>query len=360
LRVESPEIEPDEREEDDLPFVAAAPSGWKPVHLDEHGNVRIIEIRFEVEEEYEGWRLDLYLKKKIPRLSRTKIQKIVETQLEGEGGVKKKVHSPVRAGEKLLIRRPARPEPPCPLEFGVLAEGDGWFVVDKPAGLPVHASARYYFGTLSRLLFDRFGDDVQIAHRLDRETSGCLVVARGRRAAAALKRAFEERRVSKVYRALVYGVPEWPEGHVIDLPLALVPKSRSKLGVRMEPAGRADGLDARTRVRVVSAHGRCAVVECRPITGRQHQIRAHLAAVGHPIVGDKLYAFGDEAFARYCDRAETMTVAEVEAEFGMARQALHAAAITFPDPASGGASVTVESPLPADMRRYIDRCVEVV
>jgi 23S rRNA pseudouridine1911/1915/1917 synthase len=334
------------------------------VHLNPDGSPRIIEVRFEVEDEYDGWRTDLYLKKKIPRLSRTKIQTIIATQLEAEGGARKKPHSPVRAGERLVIKRPARSEPPSPRSFAVLHDEEDFFVVDKPANLPVHASARYYFGTLSRLLFERYGDEVQICHRLDRETSGCLVVARGRRAASTLKAAFEKRRVHKTYHALVYGDPTWPEDeggtHLIDLPLALAPPERSRLGVRMEPApGRADGLDARTRVRVLSRHGRCALVECKPITGRQHQIRAHLAAVGHAIVGDKLYAFGDEAFARYCDQAEKLKESEVEAEFGMARQALHAAAITFPHPRTG-APVSVQSPLPADFARYIDRSRELV
>jgi 23S rRNA pseudouridine1911/1915/1917 synthase len=326
-----------------------------PVHQNPDGTPKIIDVRFEVEDEYDGWRVDLYLKKKIPRLSRTKIQTIIATQLEDSLGRRKQAHSPVRAGERLLIRRPARSEPPAPQSFDVLLERDDLLVVDKPANLPVHASARYYFGTLTRLLFERFGDDVQIAHRLDRETSGCLVVAKGRASASVLKAAFEKRKVAKTYHALVHGVPAWPaEGHLVDLPLRLAPAARSKLGVRMEPApGDPDGLDAKTRVRVLAVHRGGALVECKPITGRQHQIRAHLAAIGHAIVGDKLYGHGDEAFARYCDRAESLTPAEVEAEFGMARHALHAQAITFPDP-RGGEPLTVEAPLPADFRSYID------
>lgn len=317
----------------------------------------IIEVRFTVEDDFHGFRLDHYLKRKIPRLSRTKIQEVIRTQLEGPGGRRLKPHSPVSAGDRLLIRRPARPEPECPHAFEVLHDDEDLIVIDKPAGLPVHATARYYFNTLTRLLAERFpGQGLQIAHRLDRETSGCLVVARGREAASHLKRAFEARRVSKVYLALVNGEPPWPDGeeHVIDVPLALAPPERSRLKIRMEPAwGRPDALEAVTRVRVVERHPGCALVACRPVTGRQHQLRAHLAAVGHAIVGDKLYGHGDEAFARFCDReAEGVDPAEVEAEFGMARHALHAAAITFPHPRTK-VPVTVESPLPLDMRRYI-------
>jgi 23S rRNA pseudouridine1911/1915/1917 synthase len=152
----------------------------------------------------------------------------------------------------------------------------------------------------------------------------------------------------------VLGQPEWPDGHVIDVPLALAPKERSALGIRMEPAAhRPDGLPSQTRVKVVERFEGGARVECRPITGRQHQIRAHLAAVGHPIIGDKLYAHGDEAFRRYCHRQEIASESELIAEFGLARQALHAAAITFPHP-STGAPFTAECPLAADMKRYIE------
>jgi 23S rRNA pseudouridine1911/1915/1917 synthase len=335
--------------------VLAAPAGERPVHLDEHGRPRVIERRIEVEPDYEGWRLDLYLKRCIPRLSRTRIQGIIRDWLVGPDGRVMKPHSPVRAGDVLIVKREARSEPPFPKTFDVLVDEPDFLVVDKPANLPVHASARYYFGTLTRLLDERFpGQELQIAHRIDRETSGCLVVARGRAAAATLKGAFEKRRVSKVYQALVHGAPEWPEGHVIDLPLALAPKERSALGIRMEPAAdRPDGLPAQTRVKVVERFEGGARVECRPITGRQHQIRAHLAAVGHPIIGDKLYAHGDDAFRDYCHRAETITESETAAQFGLARQALHAAAITFPHPRTGQ-PFTAECPLAADLKRYID------
>jgi 23S rRNA pseudouridine1911/1915/1917 synthase len=318
----------------------------------------IIEVKFLVEEDFHGFRLDVYLKRKIPRLSRTKIQEIIRTQLEGPGGRRMKPHSPVMAGDRLLIRRPAKPEPVCPREFRVLHEDPDFIVIDKPAGLAVHATARYYFSTLTRLLAERYpGMGYQIAHRLDRETSGCLVVARGKEAAGRLKSAFERRRVEKTYLALVRGDPAWEGERVIDLPLALAPPERNPLKIRMEPAaGRADGLAAVTRVSVVSRHGRCALVRCRPQTGRQHQIRAHLAAVGHPIVGDKLYAHGEAAFARWCDREQqglvTAESADTLAEFGMGRQALHAATITFPHPRTE-VPITVECPLADDMLRYI-------
>jgi 23S rRNA pseudouridine1911/1915/1917 synthase len=321
----------------------------RPVHLDAEGRPKIIPVRFVVEEDFHGLRLDLYLKRKIRRLSRTRIQEIIRTQLRPPRPMK--AHSPVAAGDVLVILRPARPEPPSPRSFTVLHDEPTFLVIDKPAGLAVHATARFYFNTLTRLLAERFpGQGLQIAHRLDRETSGCLVVARGRAAASRLKGAFEARRVSKTYLALCHGLPDWEGEHVIDLPLALA-EGASPLKIRMEP--RAGGLPAVTRVTIVERASGCALVACRPVTGRQHQIRVHLAAVGHPIVGDKLYAHGDEAFMRFCDRDPAgIAEEELRREFGLARQALHAASITFPHPVTG-APVTVESPLPADMAAYL-------
>jgi 23S rRNA pseudouridine1911/1915/1917 synthase len=342
------------------PGVGDEPVEPHAIHLDGEGRPKIIEVCFVVEEDFHGFRVDHYLKRKIRRLSRTRIQEVVRTQLScARAGreVRLKPHSPVVAGDRLVIRRAARPEPPGPRTFGVLFEDDWLVVVDKPAGLPVHATARYHFNVLTRLLTERWpGGGLQIAHRLDRETSGCLVVARGKVAAARLKGAFERRDVEKEYLALVHGAPAW-DATEIDLPLALARPRRlvhnaPAFAIRMEP--RRDGLTAVTRVRVVTRAAGCALVSCRPVTGRQHQIRAHLAAVGHAIVGDKLYAHGDEAFVRYCDRAATLSPAEVAAEFGLARQALHAAAIRLPHPDTG-APLEVRSPLPADMRSYLER-----
>jgi 23S rRNA pseudouridine1911/1915/1917 synthase len=319
------------------------------VHLDAEGRPKIIEVRFIVEEDFHGYRLDHYLKRKIRRLSRTKIQTIIATQLVGPDGRRMKPHSPVRAGDRLVIHRPARPEPPAPRRFDVVLEDPDFVVIDKPAGLAVHATARYFFTTLTRLLAEKYpGMGMQICHRLDRETSGCLVVARGRDIASKLKGAFERRAVEKTYVALVHGAPSWDE-HTIDMPLALAPPERSRLKIRMEP--REGGLPAVTRVRVLERRsGNMALVECKPLTGRQHQIRAHLAAIGHAIVGDKLYAHGEEAFIRFCDRDPlTLTDDDVRAEFGMTRQALHAASVTFPHPRTG-APITARAPIPDDMK----------
>lgn len=337
------------------------------VHLDADGNPRMVERRFVVEKEYAGWRVDHFLKRQIPRLSRTKLQGIIRTQLLPVRGRKLKPHSAVATGDVVVIRHPARPEPPCPRTFSVLYRDPHMMVIDKPAGLPVHSSAKFFFNTLTRVLRERYPDEnVQICHRLDRETSGCLVVARGRGPAARLKGAFADHTVQKAYLAIVHGDPPWPDGalptgreaedqgaehvaehgteHVIDLPLAL---ADSPLNIRMEV--RAGARPARTRVRVVERRADYAMVCCMPVTGRQHQIRAHLAAVGYPIVGDKLYTHGERAFMEYCDRGMT---SELLARFELPRQALHAAVITVPHPDTR-ADVRVACPLPTDMREFL-------
>ena len=315
------------------PWLPAGADVGLGTHLDEHGAPRIIERRFEVGLDHAGWRLDHYLKQQIPRLSRTRLQAIIEQQLTRESGRPFKPSTAVAAGDVFVIRRPARAEPPCPRTLTVLRDAPDYVVVDKPAGLPVHASAKFYFNTLTAVLRERYGDPApQICHRLDRETSGALVCAKSREAAALIKGAFAAKHVRKAYLAIVRGQPPWDEETAIDVPLALAgPDDDTTLpGVRMVP--RAGGLPSLTRVRVLERGPRHALVRCVPITGRQHQIRAHLAHAGFPIAGDKLYAFGDAAFRRFCDEGLTP---ELAALFELPRQALHAAEVTFPDPAGG-------------------------
>jgi 23S rRNA pseudouridine1911/1915/1917 synthase len=323
-------------------------------HLHPDGSPRIIERHLLVPPELAGLRLDHFVKTQIPRLSRTRIQSIITSQLRRADDHAPKPATIVAAGDHYILRRAAQPEPPCPRTFTVLVSDPRLYVIDKPAGLPVHASAKFYFNTLTRVLAERFPDEpeLQICHRLDRETSGCLVVARDRAAAAVIKHAFATKdRVRKQYLAVVHGNPPWPDAsagldYTIDLPLRVAqPGDPTKLTHIRMLAG-PGGLPAVTRVRVEcrSATLDRALVRCTLVTGRQHQIRAHLAAVGFPIIGDKLYAHGDDAFLRYCNDGLTADLLQL---FTLPRHALHAASVSFPHP--DGDTITAEAPLPADL-----------
>jgi 23S rRNA pseudouridine1911/1915/1917 synthase len=308
----------------------------------------IISLDIPVPGECAGWRLDHFLKRRIGRLSRTKIQTIIREQISFPDGRRARPSSAVRAGEVLLLRRPAPVEPDVPRDFTILYEDASVLVIDKPAGLPMHTTAKFWRNTLTALLRERYPDEpMQIAHRIDRETSGVLLIARTPEAASSLTIAFARRTIQKTYLALVKGAP--PDDGVIDLPLQLV---ESPSHIMMGPSRDGDGLAAVTRFRVVRRFAAHALCEAYPETGRQHQIRVHFAALGHPLVGDKLYGAGEALFMRACD--EGVTPELLERFDGLPRHALHAHRLTFPHPETR-APLTVESPLPADLLAYMSR-----
>jgi 23S rRNA pseudouridine1911/1915/1917 synthase len=342
--MKTPKSDDEAQAEDDL--VADVDFGLTS-HLNPDGSPRIVERHLVVPPELAGLRLDHFVKTQISRLSRTKIQLIIDTQLTRTSGGSVKPSTTVVAGDHFVIRRPARPEPPCPRTFDIVHEDARMLVIDKPSGLPVHASAKFYFNTLTRVLGERFPDEpeLQICHRLDRETSGCLVVARDREAAAFLKRAISNKdKTTKEYVAVVHGQPPWETEAVLDTPLRIsTEQDATRLAtVRVIPGP--GGAPSMTRVRVERRGERFALVRCRLVTGRQHQIRVHLAHAGFPIVGDKIYTHGDDAFIDYCEEGLTPELAEL---FILPRHALHASRIIVPHPEGG--SITAEAPLPADM-----------
>jgi len=299
-------------------------------------------LSFPVAPEFAGMRLDLFIQTRIPRLSRTRAQRIVKACGYREDGTKSRASDLVRAGETMYLVRPPFEEPEAPRELPVVYEDDCMLALNKPPGLPVHPSASYHRSTVSYILQEKYGyeDAPRIAHRLDRETSGLLLCSRTRASEPLLKGAFEDRRMHKTYLAIVRGEMAQDTG-TIDLPMA-----RPDAGLHVLMVVRPDGLSAVTDYRVRARGGGHSLVELSPRTGRQHQLRVHLSALGHSIVGDKLY--GPEREAPFLETIETgLTPALIE-RLGHDRHALHAHALTFVHPVTGR-DITLEAPLSPDL-----------
>ena len=305
-----------------------------------------VDVIFTVEPNYAGWRLDRYLCEKIRRLSRTRVQTILERSLVSDRRLKASTR--VQAGMTFTLRRRAQVEPDVPEDIVELHLDAHLLVLDKPAGLPVHPTARYHHNTLVKLLERKHGPALRAdpAHRLDRETSGLLVCGRGAEASRALMRAFQSGEVGKEYLAIVEGQP--PGSWVVDAPIA-EGTAAVRIAVRID---RRTGKPARTRFVVEERFTRdgspFARVRCFPETGRQHQIRVHAREAGFPLVGDKIYGPDPGYFDRFSRRC---LEPEAWARLRLPRQALHAARLAFPHPATG-ARLVFESPLPPDLLNF--------
>lgn len=317
-----------------------------------------VEIPFEVEGNYAGWRLDRYLQQKLKRASRTQVQALIRERLVHDGTRRLKPSTPVTVGLRFRLQRPPVQEPEgLPDRLPVLLDDAEVLVVDKPAGLPVHPTARYFLGTATTLLGrDHRGPDGQRpdpAHRLDRETSGVLLCGRGRDPTRALKAAFARGEVDKTYLAIVEGSPSW-ERNRVDAPLALVGEHAVRIRMSLVEPDHPEARPAATRFevdeRLFAADGtRFTVLRCFLESGRQHQIRVHLASIGLPLVGDKIYGPDEQIFIRFTQGALTD---EDRARLRLPRHALHASSIGFPHP-STGEWTSVASPLPADLRAFL-------
>ena len=305
-----------------------------------------VDVTFTVEPNYAGWRLDLYLCEKIRRLSRTRVQRILERSLVADRPLKPSTR--VHPGLTFSLRRRAQAEPEVPEDVVERYLDDSLLVLDKPAGLPIHPTARYHHNTLVKLLERRHGPALRAdpAHRLDRETSGLLVCGRGAEASRALMRAFQSGAVHKEYLAVVEGHP--PDAFLVDAPIA-EGTAEVRIAVRIDARA---GKPALTRFavehRFVRDGARFAVLRCFPETGRQHQIRVHAREAGFPLVGDKIYGPDPGYFDRFSKRC---LEPEAWARLRLPRHALHAARLAFPHPATG-APLAFESPLPPDLSDF--------
>lgn len=306
-------------------------------------NVR--ERTFEVDQNFDGWRLDLFLANRIPRISRSFAGRIAK-----EGDVEVIPPRKVKAGTKLreddvvILREELEPERVQDHEVDVVYRDEALIVVSKPAGMLVHESSTIRLNTVQKYLERRGFDEAEPVHRLDRETSGVLVCAATRELVPELRGMFATTHPEKIYRALVHdphGVWHPGDRRTIDTPLGIDPDS--VLDLKM---GEGD-LEATTHVEVLGRldHPCGPLADLRVVieTGRQHQIRVHLAMQQTPIAGDKLYSMDDEFFMAICAEPDDP---ELLARLPFERQALHAWKMRMDHPTTGE-PVEFEAPVPA-------------
>jgi 23S rRNA pseudouridine1911/1915/1917 synthase len=315
-------------------------------------------------------RLDAFLSRHLSWRSRTSIQALIHDGFvlvdasapdapRGTGTTRTETRPgrKLRHGSKVVVVIPEELRVPMleksSDELAILFEDEAVLAVDKPPNVPVHPAGRHMSDTLIQRVHARYGQGFdlerggapRLCHRLDRETSGIVLVGKHPEAHADVMRQFERRLVEKEYLAIVEGVPE-RDGGVIDMPLGPARASSVELKIAVQ----VDGWSSRTDWRVIARQSGSALLACAPHTGRQHQIRVHLQAIGHPVVGDKIYGPDEALFQKSLD-------GELDARdlalLGMPRHALHNHRVAFRSPASGQ-RVEVVSPLPADMQRYLD------
>jgi 23S rRNA pseudouridine1911/1915/1917 synthase len=337
---------------------------------------------FDAVEEDAGLRLDHFLVARLPEISRVRVQQLIE---QGKVLVNER---PAKASLKLKgsevievtgkVEAPALKAIPEDIPLDVVFEDRNLAVVNKPAGMVVHAGAgspedERNRGTLVNALMFRFnklsgvGGELRpgIVHRLDKDTSGLLVVAKSDRAHQKLAEQFSTRQVSKTYLALVHNWPKSDTGSIDD-PIGRDPKNRTRMSVT--------GIDPRTALshytvleRLLTPYGRFALVEVKIDTGRTHQIRVHMASIGHPVVGDTLYGAPEYLLPRTLSREQQGNAISVRtqvrrtkshgagaAALSLDRNFLHAARLRFVHPVSGKA-LEFEAPLPKELQEFLER-----
>jgi len=281
-----------------------------------------------------GLRFDAALARALPQYSRSRLRAWIDAgraTLDGRcAEPTQKVHGGERVSVEAAVDPSAAPHAPAPIALSIVFEDDALIVVDKPAGLVVHPGSGNWEGTMLNALLHHAPQlagvpRAGIVHRLDKDTSGLLVVAKTLTAQTALVRQLAARNVTREYLALAAG--NIARGGTVDAPIGRHPRRRTTMAVI------ATGKPARTHFEVIERFGVATLLRCRLETGRTHQIRVHLASLGHPLVGDPAYGRrGPVAFAR---------------------QALHAARLGLKHPVTGAPCVW-ESPLPPDFAQLLD------
>lgn len=286
-------------------------------------------------------RLDRYVADRCPRLSRSMAQRLIhEGRILVNGAPTRASYCPA-PGDLVRVEIPSQaPLVPLPeeLPLQVLYEDEHLLVVEKPPGMVVHPAPSHPTGTLVNALLAHRPDVAQadldpqrpgIVHRLDRDTSGLLVVAARREVQVALQALFKSREVEKEYLALLHGLLS-PERGAIEAPLGRDPRDRKRMAIVAE-----GGRYARTEYQVREHLPDSTLAEARPLTGRTHQLRVHFASIGHPVLGDRVYGHRRQ-------------------KIHVPRQFLHAWRLTFVHPATGDA-LEFTSPLPSDLAEALDR-----
>lgn len=297
---------------------------------------------FTVSDLQAGYRLDQVLAEEVKGWSRSRLQKLIREQSVRVGGeLVEKPGTLLARGTRVEVEFPCAPRPAAPVEstpLSVLYQDEQLIVIDKPAGMVTHPNQKFQTGTVADLAVAQFGplpqiqgeDRPGIVHRLDKETSGALILGRDARTLEELKRQFKAREVEKTYLCICHGDPRF-DSDWIESRIASTPRHPDRMSiVRDESRGREASTFFQVRERF---HG-FAYVSCSPKTGRTHQIRVHLASIGLPILGDKVYRRGGAVAVPYPKEAPDI-----------GRQALHAHALRFTHPLTG-AKISVESPLP--------------
>lgn len=300
--------------------------------------------------EHDGLRLDQFLTAALPALSRSRVQRLIkEGRVATAAGAPVRASTEVREGERYTVDvpevRPAAPQPEA-LPLRIVFEDSDIVVLDKPPGMVVHPAAGHESGTLVNALLHHVKDlsgvggeaRPGIVHRLDRGTSGLMVVAKHDSAHRELARQFHDREVEKEYSALVWGVVH--AGRRIDAPIGRDPGDRQKMSTRARRAR-----SAVTRVTFARHFKGVTFVKVAIATGRTHQIRVHLSAIGHPIVGDPTYGGVHRRVAN-----------DLRAVMRLERPFLHASRLCFTHP--DGRRVDFDSPLPPDLERVLDDIAE--
>jgi 23S rRNA pseudouridine1911/1915/1917 synthase len=313
-------------------------------------------VQLTVESRAHGWRLDHYLSRLFPNHSRAVLQRAIVSGHVILNGLNARCSRRLRVNDRIDVQLPDGDESrikPEELPLEILYEDDALVVVNKAPGMVVHPGRGTYSGTLAAALqfhFDQLSDVAGrhrpgIVHRLDRDTSGVILIARDNQIHQLVSKQFEQREVKKEYRAIVRGIPEL-ESDYIRTHVCVHNRVREKMMV-CAPGGRSR--EAVTFYRTAEPLGKFALLHLYPHTGRTHQLRVHMQHIGTPIIADKLYT-GQNSFS-WADIDETAK--SENSEPLIVRQALHAFRLVIRHPVSGK-QIEFEAPLPKDMQFTLD------